>query len=592
MFLLLVGAVLVEYDLPKARARFGVREAILNASQMLGCGVELSAREKALEKSLRIQRNELLLTPDFPYGSPSAFYGAKERVEKSGLFGALHRMPKGAALHLHLELAGNYTWLAEVLVDKYWENLYVNNNGSLNFRSGIPAKTMYPNATARWLFDKITYTSHDDSWQSPRAWDQFDKSFGFIADLFDYLPMLEAWLANTLRMFSAAGYGSLELKYKYGGKYDDDGPVPVSREVEMYRELQNNILPFTVIAEIGRSQNQEKALEDAGSQLEFADVLDLVDEEDKGHSYRYHRPTLEFAKSRGKVLVVHAGETSYAGATNRARPAPDPEDLDIYDTSLNVVEAVAAGAHRIGHGISAGHSHVVLQALAGSGTCVAVNPLSNLLLRFVPDLRSHSARQLCAHRVPFVISNDDNALFDTNPPTHDVVAAVVSWGLDLAQLKAILLASVSEVCATTKIRQSDFEEAWDRWVETEPLVSSDDPRVWSRGDELEWQRWADAKGYDCENGVLVLPQGECRCFEGFDGRNCSRSPKIPPSLLPLATFLLGAVSSALLLLTTTNVRRRHNPSTSPTDDTTIKKPTKAAMINSPTDTDGLLLRFP
>lgn len=104
------------------------------------------------------------------------------------------------------------------------------------------------------------------------------------------------------------------------------------------------------------------------------------------------RDVFAYARDGGLHLVCHAGETT------------GPE---------SIWGALAIGAERIGHGITASRDPALLAKLRESNLPLEICISSNVCTGVVPSLAEHPARRLYDAGVPIVLNTDDPAFFHT-----------------------------------------------------------------------------------------------------------------------------------------------------------------------------------
>lgn len=68
---------------------------------------------------------------------------------------------------------------------------------------------------------------------------------------------------------------------------------------------------------------------------------------------------------------------------------------------------------------------------------IEVNPVSNMLLGYVYDQRTHPAITFLRYGVPVILGADDPGSFGYNEFTVDWYLAFMAWGLDLVDLKQL-----------------------------------------------------------------------------------------------------------------------------------------------------------
>ncbi len=135
------------------------------------------------------------------------------------------------------------------------------------------------------------------------------------------------------------------------------------------------------------------------------------------------RPAYEFAAASGLHLVAHAGETG--------GPEQIQEALDLLH------------AERIGHGIAAVRSAVLMNTLAERKIPLEICPTSNLRTNALniqlntsnADLSQHPLPKLFRHGIPVTLSTDDPTMFHTT--LLDEYTAALDMGLTFDELLEI-----------------------------------------------------------------------------------------------------------------------------------------------------------
>merc|ERR1711990_977915 len=98
---------------------------------------------------------------------------------------------------------------------------------------------------------------------------------------------------------------------------------------------------------------------------------------------------------------------------------------------------------------------------------VEVCPISNQVLQYVQDMRSHPATHMLAEGVPITLSPDDPAPLGYSSVSFDWWIAYVAWELDLSGLKQIALNSIEYSAQTPEgkaILAASFKAAWAKWI--------------------------------------------------------------------------------------------------------------------------------
>ena len=89
----------------------------------------------------------------------------------------------------------------------------------------------------------------------------------------------------------------------------------------------------------------------------------------------------------------------------------------------------------MGHGFNLAMHPYLTKLYRDNEICIECCPISNFLLGYVRDFRTHPIKYLMAQGVPVSISPDDPGYFDYDGTTLDFVYAFLSWDLNLADLK-------------------------------------------------------------------------------------------------------------------------------------------------------------
>ena len=102
----------------------------------------------------------------------------------------------------------------------------------------------------------------------------------------------------------------------------------------------------------------------------------------------------------------------------------------------------------------------MIEALKKENICIECCPVSNKILGYVHDLRTHPTRSLLSHGVKVSISCDDPGFFDVSGVTLDYLVAYLAWDLEIADLKQLCLNSIefASVSQEDKVKIREFFE--------------------------------------------------------------------------------------------------------------------------------------
>lgn len=224
----------------------------------------------------------------------------------------------------------------------------------------------------------------------------------------------------------------VEYRHIFGCVFDDDGkPISLEEELAIFehcqKQLQSRFPLFRMRLIIcglkmfgrGHIQSQLDAIVAADSKTNLVSGFDMVNEED------YNMPIDDFLdqilEAKMKLgdrfqVYFHAGE-SYQR------------------TNTEIYDAILLGSKRIGHGFGVAMRPNMIETLKKENICVECCPVSNKVLGYVHDLRTHPTRSLLSNGVKVSISCDDPGFFGVSGVTLDYLVAYLAWDLDLTDLK-------------------------------------------------------------------------------------------------------------------------------------------------------------
>ena len=171
-----------------------------------------------------------------------------------------------------------------------------------------------------------------------------------------------------------------------------------------------------LIVGIGRettaSRGAQVARAAAGSGVVAA--LDLCGPE-AGNPPRRFREAFRIASNAGLRATVHAGEGAGSTRLNMAY----------------MKEAIGElGADRLGHAIPLSKSNSLIESVRSKSIAIEMNPVSNLVLRNIGDLRELAIDKLLERGVPVSINSDDPSLWPRGhlPEVYHRVCEVYGFG--------------------------------------------------------------------------------------------------------------------------------------------------------------------
>ncbi len=404
----------------------------------------LSKEEMAAEDKLtRIKREADALYPEtIPYGIVD--WNEASPVNKE-LYDFCKALPKGGDLHVHDELSipiDEYIRIIKdypgIMVDLAPGDtrgyLYINDAPAtaLPLREALILR-LY---TEEELKESLALTEND---YKAGRWASFNKAFNVKRNLSSDPGLTEKLYEAGFRHCCKNNIDLLELRIS---KNADEKELRSLYETirRAYYKTKAEYPDFTVrlIAAIGKKESVpvdtaadvlrsaiklSKEIRDEWNPEDpkpFIIGLDLVNNEDSS------KPLYEYAeflsspevKNSGLKLFLHAGES-------------------LRHDNTSVRDAIELGAARLGHAFNLYRTPYLMEECREKGIAVEVCPVSNYRLGYVNDLRLHPAYTYVQNGVPIVIASDDGLFLESNPLVNDYYAAILSWDLNLVQIKEL-----------------------------------------------------------------------------------------------------------------------------------------------------------
>mmetsp|Transcript_85930 Transcript_85930/g.119278 ORF Transcript_85930/g.119278 Transcript_85930/m.119278 type:complete len:137 (-) Transcript_85930:156-566(-) len=128
-----------------------------------------------------------------------------------------------------------------------------------------------------------------------------------------------------------------------------------------------------------------------------------------------------------------------------------------------MLDLLTINCTRVGHGFNLAKHPYLYDTYKERNICLEVCPISNHLLKYMKDLRTHPAIGIYNYGIKISLNNDDPGIFNTDI-IWDYVAAAVSFQFDLLDLKKIIYNSL-ECCCYKDDRRKKLTEEWEkRWA--------------------------------------------------------------------------------------------------------------------------------
>ncbi|OAX42024.1 adenosine deaminase-related growth [Rhizopogon vinicolor AM-OR11-026] len=456
------------------------------------------------------------------------FLTGKNIILKTQLFDIVTKMPKGALLHVHLDLTINGTTLLALAlqhpsihirasqqitpasiksVDIEFRPLppnFVHRCISLCLPTYKPdewvplrrAREQFDAALGgtqgfdRWIASCLTinpsdaYVTHNDN---IRIWDKFRAAGMLTRGLVYFTPIWRVFIRQFLEETIADGVSYVEARINFSPKFmiGPDGEENVPHK-EWLRTFQD------VLPEFRESlQAQGRDGEFIGAKIIYSIIRNCSPQELEW----YLNDCIEMKKLFPDIIAGF----DLVGDENVLRPLKDylpqllsfstlqasqglPEHQRIPfifhagetlgDGSIadeNLYDAMLLGTKRIGHGFSLVKHPKLMAMCRERGIALEVCPISNEILRLAASMPMHPLPILINHGVPVALSSDDPSMFQNMGLSFDffqVLAASEVTGL--LTLGHIARDSIKYSMLTTEekaLATLKWEERWNRFVD-------------------------------------------------------------------------------------------------------------------------------
>ncbi len=487
------------------------RESIVSSNlYKTGSTLSLNDKEKALDNRLKtLIKTYEDYTDDTTYAPANPFYDflkgtGTNYIANTPLYKLIRDMPKGGNLHVHTTATFGTENFLNFLHTQ--DNIYVCPKdihtsdgtdipeGSIRiFKSGeeiiegfVPLKTAIEEGMTSEERLLSLWTIDEADEDIGHIWDEFNDIFSRVG----YTHGVDKELFKEFyhEAFSEQikdNVSHIELRTGIT-EFDGDKTGKVAIEIlrDVYYDLKKEYPDFTLKLIIAANKgikkdpasvkdNVENMIYlkenikdefDPNNIVEFIVGFDLVGAEDDGHQLIEYSKYINEMRKDGKEfdLYFHAGES-------------------VLPDSQNMVDAYLLGSKRIGHGLNLYRFPDLMEKIKEKQIALEVCPISNQLLRYCYDLRTHPAVEYLKRDVPFTICSDDPLAFNTTGLSYDFFEAIAGWHLGIAQIKQLCINSIKYSAASDSEKNkmmSNWEKEWNEFVENNYQVQDSDNQKW------------------------------------------------------------------------------------------------------------------
>eukprot|EP01112_Ceratiomyxa_fruticulosa_P010837 TRINITY_DN2881_c0_g1_i1.p1 TRINITY_DN2881_c0_g1~~TRINITY_DN2881_c0_g1_i1.p1 ORF type:complete len:502 (+),score=78.69 TRINITY_DN2881_c0_g1_i1:321-1826(+) len=420
------------------------------------------------------------------------FFTSKGFIDNSSvIFPLLQRMPKGAVQHVHFDSSGSYGWLVSNATYNPYCYMYtgqttkVGNDtlfqGSLQFFTSPPSSEWVSvpklratsgdnSAFDAALLKNLTLEGRDvgDYYQ---LWTSFDRVFGLVAGVLNYVEVAWGYFEHVFTEMLMDGVLRLEMRASpsfamydlEGNTYNEYYFLDMVQTLVTQAQKINPSFSVGLIMAVGRHQPKEVIFNAMNTSLhlinQYPDLImgfDIDGPEDEGYPLLYFIDQFLAIQNMsanfkyGLPFYFHAGET-------------------ILSNNTNLYDAVLLKSVRIGHGLQLAKHPVLMDIVSSTPVAIEVCPISNQILHFFDDMRTHPAMEYFQRGFPISVNPDDPAIYGYGGVSYDYYYATLGWTLDIAGLKQLCLNSLTySTFPNSTIEMQTFNEwnlLWNDWIQ-------------------------------------------------------------------------------------------------------------------------------
>jgi adenosine deaminase CECR1 len=450
------------------------RQILINFDEktLIGYNETITGKENKVENLLFSLRKEIIEDFFDPPLSQRNWRDISDMAKNTQLYKLLKSFPKGASLHVH----GFCNAFTIITIGTYDPTCYVDlrqDSSTYGFfqYSDKPISDWTNTVNARrinkdidillWNFTQFwTPELHIDE---TTMWKNFDLVIKRIESLVTNSDVLHACLLDTFERLTNEGIQHLELRIPL----KPDLINTITYNLLLYNSFGNNLTIRYIIEHARSSSVSSDVYPTMIKTLEYMKInswvvgFDLVGEEDLGltlHDYASDFVNIyNYAKNnKYKPLkyIFHCAETD-----------------NVTRASSNSYDAILLDSMRLGHALGLRNHPGIVKLVKKQGIGLEICPVSNQLLRYFDDIRTHPGSEYIAEGLPVTLNSDDPDIYgyDSPSPTPDYFMAFLSWDLSLSSLKEIAENSIiySSLDINTKRNKlTEYQTLYNNWIDS------------------------------------------------------------------------------------------------------------------------------